>query len=119
MKFKHSVRIKQYTPALAWMLYQIEKCEHMHQSFPEIVITSINDSSHMEGSRHYTGEAVDIRTHNFPDMIAKNTFVNTLLYMLNNNFEASVRDRFSILHESVGTPNEHIHVQVKRGQKYP
>lgn len=30
------------------------------------VITSGNDSQHMPGSKHYTGEALDVRTRNIP-----------------------------------------------------
>ena len=33
----------------------------------ELVITSIEDGRHMEGSKHYTGEALDLRTRYFTE----------------------------------------------------
>ena len=35
-------------------------------TFP-VVITSGTDGTHMKGSKHYTGEALDMRTRNFPE----------------------------------------------------
>lgn len=117
--FKSTVRFKKLTPALLWILNCVHKVSHMHQSFPEIVITSVNDSKHMENSRHYTDEAIDIRTRNFPDMMTKKVFINTLSRELNRSPEALITDRFTVLHESIGTPNEHFHVQVNKGMTYP
>jgi RHS repeat-associated protein len=36
-------------------------------NLPEPVITSGNDGRHMEGSKHYTGEAIDLRGRNITD----------------------------------------------------
>lgn len=33
----------------------------------ELVITAGNDGKHMQGSKHYSGNAIDIRTYNLPD----------------------------------------------------
>jgi hypothetical protein len=118
VRFKVNVRIKELTPALLWMLTCVSRVSKMHALFPTIVITSINDSKHSENSRHYTDEAIDIRTHNFPNDIVKKIFLDTLDRELNRNPEATKLGAFTLLHESIGTPNEHFHIQVKRGEKY-
>lgn len=86
---------------------------------PTITITSVNDSNHMVGSRHFSDEAVDIRTKNFKDDKEKNQFIQLLSTRLNTNPEALRGDAFTVLFEDANTPNEHIHVQVRKGQTYP
>ena len=63
-------------------------------------ITSGNDSTHMIGSKHYTGRAVDLRTHHVPDPEA-----------LADALHAALGPRFTVLYESAGTPNQHLHIQ--------
>ena len=117
--FKKSVRVEEFTQALAWMLYILEQVSRIHPSFPNpIVVTSIDDGKHSTNSKHYKGEALDIRTHNFEDTMSKRVFMNTYLRELNKHPEAAETDKFIILHESIGTPNEHFHVQVKKGMTY-
>ncbi len=106
-----SVRFKTLTPAMAWMLYRLEQFHRVMMRFPpELVITSMNDGKHMEGSRHYTDEAIDIRTHNFESREQKIEFCMRFGDMLG--------PKFTVLLENFGKPNEHIHVQVKRGQVF-
>lgn len=69
----------------------------------EIVITAGSDGKHMAGSRHYLGEALDIRKWNIADVPA---FVKAL--------QAQLGPKFSVLVEA-----DHIHVQVKKGGRYP
>ena len=33
----------------------------------QFIITAITDGSHMEGSKHYIGQAIDIRTRHIPE----------------------------------------------------
>jgi hypothetical protein len=71
----------------------------------KILITSANDSkSHSKNSAHYRGEAVDIRIKNI-DRHSKNEIISTVKEILG--------DRFFILHEDRGKPNEHLHIQLK------
>lgn len=108
---KPGVRIKNITPAMAWMLYRLEQFHRIFAGFPtNLTITSINDSKHMEGSRHYTDEAIDIRSHNFESREQKLDFK-----MRFNDF---LGPKFTVLLESEGKPNEHFHVQVKKGQSF-
>lgn len=66
-------------------------------------VTSINDSTHMVGSRHYVGQAVDLRVHHLPDEAARTTVANTL--------RSALGPQFDVLYEAPGTPNSHIHVE--------
>jgi hypothetical protein len=82
----------------------------------ELVITSGSeggpqDHVHAPSSRHYTGEAIDIRTHNFPSRLAATEFYSALKRQLGHDF--------TVLFEFPGAPSEHIHVQPAKGTIYP
>ena len=104
-----SVRFKNLTPAMAWMLYRLESYHRIMRvaNPPSLVITSMNDGKHMEGSKHYNDEAIDIRTHNFESREQKIEFCL--------RFADFLGPKFSILLENEGKATEHIHVQVKKG----
>lgn len=71
----------------------------------KIMITSANDSkSHSKNSAHYRGQAVDIRIKNINHR-HKNEIIAAIKEILG--------DRFLVLHEDKGKPNEHLHVQLK------
>lgn len=110
--FKEGVRIKRWTLALEEILNAIRIVQERYDWVPEIVvITSINDSNHMLGSRHYKDEALDIRSKNFKESIDKLMFQSVL--------GDELGPKFTVLFESKGTPNEHFHVQVKKGEVFP
>lgn len=69
----------------------------------EIVITSGSDGIHKPDSKHYKGEAIDIRTSNLPDVVA---FQKLLV--------AALGPKFSVLNEG-----DHLHLQVRLGGVYP
>lgn len=107
--FKPSARLRRLTPALKRMLDVL--CElDGSQSWlpPDLVITSINDSQHGVGSRHYTDEAMDLRTHDVADRHAFHALLAERL-----------GPRFTVLLEDEGQPNEHVHIQPKKGTTYP
>ncbi len=70
------------------------------------VITSGNDSAHMKGSRHFSDEAIDVRTK---------TFTSAYKRTLRKRFEDALGPQFRVLLEGEGTTNEHMHAQVKKG----
>lgn len=75
-----------------------------------IVITSGSDGMHSGPTDpHHTGEAYDIRTHDFAPQ-TKGKVLDYLKVHLGTEFFAFV--------EAPGTGNEHIHVQMKKGTKY-
>lgn len=66
----------------------------------DTVITSANDGVHMKGSRHYSGDALDFRTKHWPKA---NDFIERIKFQLGN--------RYDVIHESVGRPNQHLHIE--------
>lgn len=118
--FKSNCRFARFTDALDFILGHLNKIMNDIPSIPDLMVTSVNDSEHSRSplSRHYTDEAVDIRTHNFTDLMQVRTFVNQISARLNTDPEALKANCFTVLHESIGTPNEHIHIQVKIGCRY-
>lgn len=107
LKFKDSVRIKTLSPVLLFIFQGLLKAD---AKFPEdIVVTSVNDSTHSIGSAHYRDAAVDIRCNDRPfnkDMALIDYLRNVL------------GPKFVILYESAGTPNEHIHIQLRKGEQW-
>lgn len=61
MNLKPDVKVTGVQPEI-W--YAIGVAATLHRLLPlgDITVTSLNDSAHKEGSRHYTGLAVDLRT---------------------------------------------------------
>lgn len=107
--FKDNVRFKRLTPELKRIIDVIYNINSMSiPDYPsELMITSVNDSTHMENSKHYIDKALDLRSHNFKDSIIKHQFVGRLQFELG--------DKFTVLLEDEGTDNEHFHIQVRKG----
>lgn len=111
IQFKESVRIKAWTPGLSEIMNYLESIQNRFDWIPELTITSCNDSVHLPNSQHYKDMAIDIRSHNFVDLTAKENFITML--------QGGLGPKFLVLFESVGTDNEHIHVQQVRGVTFP
>ncbi len=77
----------------------------------KLVVTAGSDGEHKIGSRHYTGEAIDVRSKNFQTREAKERFREA--------YEAALGPKFRVLFEKVGTDQEHFHAQVRREGTYP
>lgn len=95
-------------PALDTAILKINKIYQTILQDPDykIVITSANDfNGHKKNSAHYKGEAIDVRIKNI-DKDLKNDIVKLTKGILGSNF--------TVIHEDVGTPNEHLHVQLKQ-----
>lgn len=109
----NQVIFTELTPALAYMLYALEKFHRTNKvdQPTDLVITSMNDSLHMSNSRHYMNEAIDLRSKNFKSQEDKETFRYEL--------ELTLGPFFTVILENEGTENEHFHIQVKKGLKYP
>jgi len=68
----------------------------------DTVITAVSNGAHKEGSRHYSGEALDIRTKHAAGM--------------QKNITLLVKQRldplgFDVILEDLGKDNEHLHVE--------
>lgn len=81
----------------------------MSTSFAPIVVTSVNDSRHSINSAHYRDEAVDIRCNDRPKLMDM---------LMCQHLERELGPDFFVLYESEGTPNEHIHVQLRKGRTW-
>lgn len=68
----------------------------------DLTVTSGNDSTHMRGSKHYTDEALDFRTHLLPDG-TKFAFRDAVKLRLGSNYD--------VLLEDYTGPNEHLHIE--------
>ena len=69
----------------------------------DVIITSAVDGCHKIRSRHYTHEAIDVRSKNFPSPQAKDDFIQAVLLRLGTGYEMFL--------ENVGTENEHFHLE--------
>lgn len=109
IRFKPSVRFNTYSKELKHILEVLFNLNE--QQIPEYpkdwVITSVNDSTHSVNSKHYKDQAIDLRSHNFKNLITKLQFVDLLELKLGNNY--------TVLLEGINTPNEHYHIQLRRG----
>ena len=78
----------------------------------DLTITSACDGEHSgPDDPHHRGEAYDVRTHDIPPEY-KQLVAGTILRGL-------PAGRFYGFIESPGTPDEHFHVQVRKGTNYP
>jgi len=110
--FKPSVRMHRLTPALHRMLDVLFTVDGSLPWLPtDLVVTSINDSHHGMGSRHYTDEAIDVRSHSFASLADRYAFRRLLIERLGESF--------TVLLEDEGQSNEHFHVQVRKGTTFP
>lgn len=108
---KPGVRFAVITPALLHMLTVVERLSRTVPGVPEagLVVTAGSDGRHMAGSKHYSGEAIDLRSKTLqPD-------VRELLLAA---LREELGPQFTVLLEDAGKANEHVHAQVKKGRRF-
>lgn len=72
------------------------------------LITSANDyEGHSAQSAHYSGAAVDFRIKDIGNLAKRKELASLI--------REELGERFTILHESIGRANEHLHVQLRNG----
>ena len=108
---KDAVRLKTLTPAFVFGMLALQTmlAESVCPA-DGLVITSLNDSTHAPTSRHYTGEAWDLRVHAFSS--------DRLVQRFAELYQERLGEQFTILYESPSTANAHLHVQVKMGHAF-
>ena len=106
---KPSVRFKGFTRGLVRILSAVLVLAERTRSMAEVVITSANDGKHSQRprSRHYSNEALDLRSRNFRTPAARDRFLARL--------RAELGSRFYVVYEGHGKPSAHIHVQPRLG----
>ncbi len=98
-----------FSPAIMHMLKKL--VEWSDRNKLDLVITSGIDGKHSANSKHYTSQALDVRSKNFPNEETKYRFVREMARMLG--------PQFFIFLEVPGKDNEHFHMQVARGGTFP
>ena len=95
-----------------------------------LTITSACDGAHSgPDDPHHRGEAFDVRSQDLPEAV-KHTVLAEIMRACNDDgvgpaqpvagIPASLAtSRFFGFLEAVGTDNEHIHVQLRKGRSYP
>lgn len=101
MSLKTGVRLTDLAPQIV-LAYVIVK-DIFASRFLPCVITSANDSRHGANSWHYKGRALDFRT--------KYAALNGHEAELLAEIREALGDEFDVVLESVGTENEHIHIE--------
>jgi hypothetical protein len=100
MQLKHGVSVKGIAPQFALMACVIDDVYHKHEC--EMIVTAGVDGKHMDGSLHYKGLAMDVRTHNVP---------RAELPILLAEVRGFLGDEFDVILEGEGTDNEHLHAE--------
>jgi len=86
MEFKdESIDTKNLQPQLVLALMMAQEVYNGHGV--DLVITSLNDAAHSRTSLHYSGNAVDLRTHNLPDGVDPNGVAAEIRQKLNKDFD--------------------------------
>lgn len=98
-----SVKAHKLHPQILWAL---SVAAEVWETFgaPELIVTSLNDGAHRQGSFHYKGEAADLRTHNLPNSSARRNARDLLAGHLGKDFD--------VILEDLGGPNEHVHLEL-------
>jgi hypothetical protein len=109
---KPTVRFRVITPALLRMQSALLLAARILPDLPAegLVITSGSDGQHLPNSRHYVGEALDLRSKSFPSVAARAAFIGSLRPLLG--------PQFTVLLEGDGTVQEHLHIQVRKGHRF-
>lgn len=69
---------------------------------PDMVITAGNNGKHMQNSKHYSGEALDFRTHHLTNEQCK-ALISEIRRRLGKDYDVILEDS--------GGPNEHGHAE--------
>lgn len=98
--FKDGVKLEGLQPQMLIALQVVE--ESFGKYTLDTIVTSGSDGQHMLGSLHYLGRALDFRTHHAAGIMGG------LFQMINNTLHPL---GFDCVWESVGKPEEHLHVE--------
>lgn len=101
LKLKQGVSLKGLTPEMLVGIIAINTAFNS-RGF-DCVITSCNDATHSVNSKHYKGNAVDVRTKHITTDRTKNEIVDLIKLALDESFD--------IILENAHTDNEHLHVE--------
>lgn len=69
----------------------------------DLIITEGTGGVHMQGSLHYVGQALDIRSNRISDVTMKKAILNECQILLG--------DEYDMIIEDLEQPNEHYHAE--------
>lgn len=98
---KHGVDIEGLKPEIVLALMLVQPI-FLERGLP-MVITSIRDGKHMEGSLHYKGLAVDLRSKHIPTLKEKEDVLH--------NIKKVLGEQFDVLLENIDKAQEHYHIE--------
>lgn len=118
LAFKDGVRLNLQSGAIRHLLDTLAKVAtsslgRQALAYDDITITSGNDGQHSQHSKHYRDEAIDIRTHNL-----KPAMRERFRAYYESALNATTPGHWRVLHEQVGSANEHLHAQVAKGRTF-
>lgn len=115
LRTKDGVRFDVIAPGGFRILAALEYCAD--RIAHDLTIASGTDGEHSgPDDPHHRGEAYDVRTHDLPDKQLALDCIKDFLAIPRDEQQGS---RFFAWIEAEGQPNEHIHVQVRKGTVYP
>lgn len=100
IRFTGKVRFD-ITPAIVLAIVIVDQV-YKDLDIDDCWITSANDSVHGPTTLHRKGQAVDFRLHNVP-VLVRSSLVGAV--------KSRLEPQYEVYHESVSTPNEHLHVE--------
>jgi hypothetical protein len=89
------------TRAVLWWGVAIA-AEVFERAGSDLIITSGTDGAHRPGSFHYSGEAVDLRSHHLPDEIKSSVLVD---------LARALGPDWDVILEHPDGPAEHYHLE--------
>lgn len=101
LAIKHGAKIAGLRPEILLGLAVVQSV--LYESGFDTVITEGTGGTHMHGSLHYAGLALDIRSHDIPTLDEKRAILLEC--------KLSLEAEFAIILENEGMPSEHFHVE--------
>ena|SRR5687767_2404558 len=104
LRFKPGVKLSGLQPQMA-LAATVVLSAYTAAGYPSVWVTSANDSKHKPDSFHYKGYALDFRLNDASGIPPVDRPKVAALV------KSALGAEFDVLHESPGTPNEHLHVE--------
>ena len=104
IRLKEGVRLTNLCPQMVTAMHIVNE-QYIYNGVFECWITSGSDGIHKPTSLHYKGQALDFRLHNVPVLIRSEVIEKIKAALLHG------QGQYEVYHESVGTDNEHLHVE--------
>ena len=108
LELKAGVRVLGLRPELLLAIQVAEGLWAEHGT-PTLVITAGIDGAHKRQSFHYSGVAVDLRI---------NTVAPAQRDALVTKLRAALGPDYTVIHEAIGQPGEHVHVHFLPAEAY-